>query len=74
MKVLVIGAAGMIGRKLCDRLAKDGRLAGQPIEEALFVDIVSPAPPAAPFPVKVDVGRYCRPLRSAKVHRRVVPT
>ena len=29
MKVLIIGAAGMIGRKLTARLARDGRLAGE---------------------------------------------
>jgi nucleoside-diphosphate-sugar epimerase len=27
LKILVIGAAGMIGRKLCERLARDGELA-----------------------------------------------
>ena len=61
MKVLVIGAAGMIGRKLCERLGKDGRLAGQAIEEALLVDIVAPTPPAAPFPIKVDAGDIAAP-------------
>ena len=28
MKILVIGAAGMVGRKLVERLARDGALAG----------------------------------------------
>ncbi len=54
MKVLIIGAAGMIGRKLCQRLARDGRLAGKPIEEARLVDIVAPAPIEAPFPVSLE--------------------
>jgi nucleoside-diphosphate-sugar epimerase len=51
MKVLVVGAAGMIGRKLCQRLPQDGRLAGRAIEEAHLTDIVTPPPLEAPFPV-----------------------
>jgi nucleoside-diphosphate-sugar epimerase len=51
MKILVIGAAGMIGRKLCQRLSHDGRLAGRTIEEAHLADIVTPPPLEAPFPV-----------------------
>ena len=53
MKVLIIGAAGMIGRKLCQRLARDGRLAGRAIAEARLVDIVAPPLPA-PFPVVLE--------------------
>ena len=51
MKVLIVGAAGMIGRKLSKRLASDGRLAGQAIIEARLVDLVAPEPLEAPFPV-----------------------
>jgi D-erythronate 2-dehydrogenase len=51
MNVLIVGAAGMIGRKLTQRLARDGRLAGQPIDRAHLVDIVAPAPFESPFPV-----------------------
>jgi len=46
MRILVTGAAGMIGRKLSARLAADGALAGRPIETAHLVDVVAPAPPA----------------------------
>jgi nucleoside-diphosphate-sugar epimerase len=50
VKVLVVGAAGMIGRKLSERLAKDGGLAGAPIAEATLHDIVVAEPPrSAPF-------------------------
>ena len=38
MRVLIIGAAGMIGRKLAERLARDGRLAGREISELTLVD------------------------------------
>jgi D-erythronate 2-dehydrogenase len=51
MKVLIVGAAGMIGRKLTQRLARDGRLAGKAIDGAHLVDIVAPDPLEAPFPV-----------------------
>jgi D-erythronate 2-dehydrogenase len=50
MKVLIVGAAGMIGGKLCQRLARDGRLAAHPIAEARLVDLVAPPPLPAPFP------------------------
>jgi D-erythronate 2-dehydrogenase len=54
MKALIIGAAGMIGRKLSARLARDGRLAGRAIADACLVDIVEPkAPETAPFPIAV---------------------
>ena len=51
MNVLIIGAAGMIGRKLSLRLARDGRLAGRAIDAAHLVDIVAPQPLDSPFPV-----------------------
>jgi len=54
MKVLIIGAAGMIGRKLGQRLARDGRLAGRAIAEGRLVDIVAPPPLPAPFPVVLE--------------------
>jgi len=55
MKALIIGAAGMIGRKLTARLVRDGKLAGRAITHAHLVDIVSPQAPAnAPFAVAVD--------------------
>ena len=50
MKILVLGAAGMVGRKLVERLAKDGRIGGIPISHAVLHDIVAPTAPAgAPF-------------------------
>ncbi len=45
MHVLVTGAAGMIGRKLVARLARDG-LGGRPVERLSLVDVLPPeAPP-----------------------------
>ena len=49
MKILVIGAAGMIGRKLAARLASDGTLAGKKIEALHLVDVTTlPSRPACP--------------------------
>jgi nucleoside-diphosphate-sugar epimerase len=44
--VLITGAAGMIGRKLADRIAQDGSLHGKPVERLTLLDIVPPAKPA----------------------------
>jgi nucleoside-diphosphate-sugar epimerase len=46
MHVLITGAAGMIGRKLTERLIVDRTLNGQPIEKLTLIDIVAPARPA----------------------------
>jgi len=45
MHVLVTGAAGMIGRKLTERLARDGALNDKPIDKLTLVDIVTPEQP-----------------------------
>jgi D-erythronate 2-dehydrogenase len=52
MRILVIGAAGMIGQKLVGRLARDGALGQMPISELLLVDVV-PTTPAGPCPFEV---------------------
>ena len=47
--VLIIGAGGMIGRKLVARLAQDGQIAGRPVTHLSLVDIVAPTlPPGMP--------------------------
>ncbi len=46
MHILIIGAAGMVGRKLADRLARDGALGGKAIEAMTLVDVVTPDAPA----------------------------
>lgn len=40
MRVLILGAAGMIGRKLAERLRGDGTLAGREISELTLADVV----------------------------------
>jgi len=44
-RILVIGAAGMIGRKLLQKLAQDGSLGGSQIAHATLHDLVAPQPP-----------------------------
>jgi nucleoside-diphosphate-sugar epimerase len=51
--ILITGAAGMIGRKLTERLAKDGALNGRPIDGMTLLDVVSPAAPAG-FSGKIE--------------------
>lgn len=45
MHVMIIGAAGMIGRKLAAAIAGSNGLAGSPVERLTLVDIVEPAAP-----------------------------
>ena len=46
MHILITGAAGMIGRKLIERLIVDRALNGQPIEKLTLMDIVAASRPA----------------------------
>jgi D-erythronate 2-dehydrogenase len=46
MHILIIGAAGMIGRKLIDRLVAEGGPGGTAITALTLADIVAPAAPA----------------------------
>lgn len=60
MHILIIGAAGMIGRKLTGRLLADGAVAGQSISRLTLADVVAPeAPAGAGVPVETvtaDLG------------------
>src|ERR1700736_1812975 len=46
MHVLILGGAGMVGRKLIDRLVRDGGLNGKPIARLTLADVVNPEKPA----------------------------
>ncbi|MDE2332265.1 MAG: SDR family oxidoreductase [Bradyrhizobium sp.] len=59
MHVLVLGAAGMVGRKLVERLLRDGRLGSRDITCMTLQDVVAPAIPAKPgFPVDTVAGDF----------------
>ena len=52
MHILVLGAAGMVGRKLTERMLRDGRLGKRDITRMTLQDVVAPAKPdKAGFPV-----------------------
>ena len=53
MHILVVGAAGMLGRKLSQQLVESATLGGGTIEKLTLVDIVAPARPD--FPGKVEL-------------------
>lgn len=62
MKVLVIGAAGMVGAKLAQRLAQDGAIAGRALSSLTLADIVAPAEtPAADFDVRAVETDFAAP-------------
>ena len=57
MKVAITGGAGFLGRKLAQRLAKDGQLGGAPITGLSLYDVVPPEKPqGAAFPVQLMTG------------------
>jgi nucleoside-diphosphate-sugar epimerase len=55
MHILITGAAGMIGRKLTERLVEDGALNGRPIDKLTLTDVVTPQKPAG-FAGKVEAS------------------
>jgi nucleoside-diphosphate-sugar epimerase len=59
LHILVLGAAGMVGRKLVERLLRDGRLSSRDITRMTLQDVVAPAIPARPgFPVDIVAGDF----------------
>ena len=47
MHVMVIGAAGMIGRKLVEAIVADPRATGAEIDRLTLVDVIEPVVPAS---------------------------
>jgi nucleoside-diphosphate-sugar epimerase len=58
LHVLILGAAGMVGRKLTDRLLRDGHLGNEEITGLTLQDVVEPAKPATKIPVKVVASDF----------------
>jgi nucleoside-diphosphate-sugar epimerase len=68
MHVLILGAAGMIGRKLTERLVADTYLGRRAIERLTLIDIVTPQVPAhAPFPVAAEACDFAAPQAAARI-------
>jgi nucleoside-diphosphate-sugar epimerase len=62
LHVLVLGAAGMVGRKLSERLLRDGHLGKRDITRLTLQDVVAPnKPEKAEFPVDVVAGDFAVP-------------
>jgi nucleoside-diphosphate-sugar epimerase len=51
----------MVGRKLAERLAHDGRLGGDPVDRIVLVDVVEPEGPAAAFEIETGVCDLAQP-------------
>ncbi|MDQ8731656.1 D-erythronate dehydrogenase [Bradyrhizobium sp. LHD-71] len=58
MHILILGAAGMLGCKLTERLLRDGRLGRHEISKITLQDVVSPRPTAAAIPLDVIAGDF----------------
>ena len=61
MQALVLGAAGMIGGKLAQRLAGDGVLGSQAIDSLLLVDVVAPSIPRGEMRIETVVSDVAEP-------------
>ncbi|MCZ8097855.1 MAG: SDR family oxidoreductase [Burkholderiales bacterium] len=68
MHILIIGAAGMVGRKFTERLVRDGGLGGRAIVKATLHDVIEPkAPAAAPFAVTTVASDFTEPGEAARL-------
>lgn len=68
--ILVTGSAGMLGRKLVERLLRDGHLGGRQLGELLLADVVpTEVPDAAPVGTRVFVSDFSHPGAAAELVR-----
>jgi nucleoside-diphosphate-sugar epimerase len=68
LHILVLGAAGMVGRKLVDRLLSDGRLGKDDITKMTLHDVVAPKQPEkTPFQIEVASGDFALPGAAEKL-------
>ena len=66
MHVLVLGAAGMVGRKLSERLLRDGHLGKREISRMTLHDVVAPTKPAdAAIPISIVTSDFADPGTAA---------
>ena len=56
MKISILGGGGFLGRKIAERLAREGVYGGRRIEGLTLFDMFAPAAPDAPFPVTALAG------------------
>lgn len=65
MHILILGAAGMVGRKLTEQLLRDGRLGRRDITRMTLQDVVPPAKPATTIPVETVTSDFADPGTAA---------
>lgn len=65
MHVLITGAGGMIGRKLVERIAREGEVGGKAVTRMTLHDIVAPEKPAVSWPVVTRGGDVSAPGEAA---------
>ena len=75
MHILIIGGAGMVGRKLARAAGKDGALGGKAIAKATLHDVIEPAAPAgAPFAASTIASRLLAAGRGRQAASPAGPT
>jgi D-erythronate 2-dehydrogenase len=68
MHILVLGAAGMVGRKFLERIARDGHLGGKEITKVTGHDVFAPVKPAgAKFAFEALTGDVAVPGAAEKL-------
>ncbi|HKS19718.1 MAG TPA: D-erythronate dehydrogenase [Bradyrhizobium sp.] len=68
MHILILGAAGMVGRKLTERLLRDGRLGNSDITRMTLHDVVAPAKPVnVGLPVDTVTSDFAVPGAAEKL-------
>jgi nucleoside-diphosphate-sugar epimerase len=58
LHILILGAAGMVGRKLTEKLVRDGRLGSRDITRLTLQDVVAPAKPSTTIPVELVTSDF----------------
>src|SRR6476620_5660624 len=61
MHILIVGAAGMVGRKLVAALLANGEIDGRKIEGLTLADIVAPEAPNATVPIETIAADFSQP-------------
>lgn len=67
MRIAILGAAGMLGRKLVDRLAAERTLAGEPITGFVLHDIVTPSAPIGDYQIELLSSDFSAEGEAAKI-------
>ncbi len=68
MHILILGGGGMVGRKLAERLAREGALGGRAISKLTLHDVVEPQKPeGAPFEVRTLTSDFAMPGEAEKL-------